>query len=324
MKVSQIVAAWNEFFFKPQSPLPMAVFRILYALLILGMLLFQLGPDFGFWYGPHGIVAVESVRSFFWQNFPLFDFMTFAGSNGTAYLGFFWLAVTAAVCLLVGFGTRYSALFVFLALQSMHQHDPFNTNGGDCYLRLCAFYLCFSQAGQALSVDRWWNEKYHPERCKDEYWPWAQRLLQIQIAIVYWQTSLVKLSGEQWINGSAIYYATRLEDLYHFPLPFLYDSIFACQLLTWFTLIVEISMWTLVWVKEFRYWVLLAAVCLHLGIDYSINLPFFEWAFMATFVCFIEPSDLSMWWQYAVVRFNAMTRNKKRDATVTAPAADSA
>lgn len=291
MKLEQITQAWNEFFFQPQSPLPFAVFRILYGLLVLQCFVIQLLPDFAFWYGPNGIITARSAMQHFWLQ-PIFDFLSLAGDSQLAMSIFLGCAILAAISLTVGFATRYSALFVFLSLVSLHSHNPMNINGGDCFLRIAGFYLAMSYAGEALSVDRWLKKKFHPDECKEKYWPWAQRMFQIQIAIVYWQTSVSKLAGSQWVDGQAVYYATRLEDMYRFPIPFILDNLTTIQLLTWSTLFIEVALWTLIWVKELRYWVLLAGLCLHLGIDATINLPLFEWAFICSYAVFIEPDDM--------------------------------
>lgn len=49
----------------------------------------------------------------------------------------------------------------------------------------------------------------------------------------------------------------------------------------------------LIWWKPARYyWVLLAGLALHLGIEYFMNLPMFEWNFMFTYLLFIDPQDM--------------------------------
>jgi uncharacterized membrane protein YphA (DoxX/SURF4 family) len=291
MKVETILKGWNEFFFKPQSPLPFAVFRILYGLLILQILLVQLWPDRMFWYGADGVLDTQAVLRFFWQQ-PVFDLFNITGDGAGGVTLIFCVSVLAALFVTIGLGTRYSAWLLFMCLATLHMHNPTNLNGGDCFLRITAFYLALSNAGEALSVDRLLKRKFAPESLKEECWPWAQRLFQIQVALVYWQTSVAKLSGEQWINGTAVWSAVRLEDMYRLPIPFIFDNLLVCQLLTWGTLIIEVSLWTLIWVKELRYWVLLAGLALHLGIDLAISLPIFEWAFICAYVTFIDPQDL--------------------------------
>jgi hypothetical protein len=52
-------------------------------------------------------------------------------------------------------------------------------------------------------------------------------------------------------------------------------------------------MWTLVWFKEVRYYVLLAAVVFHLGLDWSMNIPQFQFIMITALITFVDPSDLS-------------------------------
>jgi hypothetical protein len=92
MTLAKLVAAWNDFFFKPVSPLPYAVFRILYGFLMLQLLFIQLLPDFEFWYGEQAIISVNAVTKYFWHH-PIFDFMALTGNDPTGLHIFF--AVTA-------------------------------------------------------------------------------------------------------------------------------------------------------------------------------------------------------------------------------------
>jgi hypothetical protein len=75
--------------------------------------------------------------------------------------------------------------------------------------------------------------------------------------------------------------------------PYFFDSILTIKLLTWGTLVTEFSLWALIWFKELRYWVILAGLFLHLGIEWAMNLPMFEWLFVVSFLNFIYPEDLS-------------------------------
>lgn len=305
MRISQLLTWWDEFFFKPQSPLPMAVFRILYGTLLLTVLLIQFGPDLDFWYGPNGIMPGDAARLFF-QRQPTFNMFAVFGHDANLMHIYFGSLIVAALFLTLGLATRYSALYCFFALISLHNQNPFNINGGDNFLRIVPLYLSMSQCGEMLSLDAIIKRRWFPTEIKQVYWPWAQRLLQIQIAIVYWQTSVAKLSGAQWIDGTAVYYAARLQDMSGYPIPFIFDNQITVALLTWSALVIELSMWTLIWIKECRYWVLLAAFMLHFGIDISINLPVFEWLFICSYVCFIEPSDLQRVLDFVVLRVKTL------------------
>jgi hypothetical protein len=130
-------------------------------------------------------------------------------------------------------------------------------------------------------------------------------MIQVQLALVYWQTFCCKMAGAQWLDGTAVYYATRLDDMIRFPAPFISDNMFVLKTLDYFTLVIEFAAWTAIWVKEIRYYVLVGLLCLHLGIDYLINLPVFEWAFIVTLVTFIEPTDLEYVFQWLRAKIGA-------------------
>src|SRR5207245_637495 len=101
--------------------------------------------------------------------------------------------------------------------------------------------LMFAPTDAAISVDRLlriWRGKegLESQRC----WPLAQRMLQIQTALVYISAFAWKSIGLEWINGTALYYTTRLVEFQRFPLPTLENGV-VLRLLTWSTLFVEFA-----------------------------------------------------------------------------------
>jgi hypothetical protein len=63
---------------------------------------------------------------------------------------------------------------------------------------------------------------------------------------------------------------------------------------TWFTLIIEFFGFTLIFVKECKYFVVIGLIALHLGIEYMINLPVFEWAFIFALFTFVESNHVQI------------------------------
>ena len=45
-------------------------------------------------------------------------------------------------------------------------------------------------------------------------------------------------------------------------------------------------------VRPLRYPLLVLGLLLHLGIEYSLNIPMFEWDVLTAYVLFIDPADL--------------------------------
>ncbi len=285
--------SWRQFWFRDSSCVPISLFRILLGLLILQMLLVHTANAWLDWYGVHSVASFSAVRQYYWHSEPRFDLFLLLPESDFYRQAFMYFFVLVTCFLTIGLFTRVSAILVFLCLLSLHHHQPYNINGGDTILRLTSMSLCFSNAGRAISIDRLIDRFQHIEPLSVICSPWAQRLIQVQVAIAYWNSFSCKISGAQWLDGTAVYYATRLDDLIRLTPPLLLNSLFFCKLLSWTTIIIEGSMFIFVWFKELRYFILTMCLLLHLGIDFSINLPVFEWAFMASFVTFVYPEDLS-------------------------------
>lgn len=297
-----LATAWNSFWFAPQSPTPVALYRIVLGLLALQEVTIHLSHDWQVYYGQHGLIPVQSIVAHWWMLDPQFDLMLLLPQTDSWRMAFFSFYSVALALMILGLFTRVSTIVVFFCLLSIDRHFPFNLNGGDCFMRIAMFLLCFSSAGDAFSLDnviRGWKTDWRTAGFAHKpSSPWAQRLIQIQLAVAYFVTECWKLSGRPWQDGSAVYYATRMEEFIKFHMPFFLDNKFCIRILTWFTLVIEGALPTLIWFKRFRYWVIAGGILLHIGIDYCINLPIFEWVFMATYITYFYPEDMALSWDW--------------------------
>jgi hypothetical protein len=161
-----------------------------------------------------------------------------------------------------------------------------------------AFYLMLVPTGAALSLDRW-------RRARDRFWefparaPWALRLIQIQISVVYVTSVWSKMQGDTWNSGTAVYYAIGVQDVQRFPVPsFVLHNVLIINLLTYGTLALEASIAVLVWNKKARPYVLLMGVALHLAMDYALLITFFSYIVIVSYTAFVSPQ-----WVEARVRW---------------------
>jgi tetratricopeptide (TPR) repeat protein len=282
---------WDEFWFQPTSPSPVCAFRIIYGLLVLATAAL-LAPDLLNWFGPHGITSISAAK--LWEGGPRFSLLFLLPNTNSSVIALFSLLIIAALCLTLGFRTRLSAAVLFVCLVSFDHRNPIILNSGDTLLRLFALLLAFSPAGYDFSIDRWLAQRRAkaPLAVPDAA-PWVQRLMQLQLAAVYFQAFWSKIAGDTWSDGTALYYTSRLLDFQRLPIPFVFDNLWTIKLLTWSSLGIECALWTLIWWKPFRYYVLVAGVLLHLGIDWSMNLPIFEYLMIASYLLFIDPKDIN-------------------------------
>jgi hypothetical protein len=178
-----------------------------------------------------------------------------------------------------------------------------------------AFYLALAPAGTALSVDRW-------RSARDRFWefplraPWALRLMQIQLCFIYITGLWIKVQGTTWNNGTAVSYAMRLGDVSRFSPPgFITHSLFLSNLMTFGTLVIELSIPILVWVPRMRRWILLAGVLLHTGIGITIRVGFFSIAMLTLYLSFLDPA----WAEAKILSLRAAWLERRR-ARAGAPA----
>jgi len=301
MSVKGAVKAWNQFFFAPVSPLPIAVFRILFALLVIADLVL-LSPDWLAWFGQDGWVSMATVRKLEpGVRINLFALMP-AGDLWPEVL--FWVFLAFALFLLMGFMTRASSIAVFICLASIQQRNPYIIHPGDTFMRVAGFFLMFAPAGAAFSLDRLIRirrGREGPEIAPRS--PWAQRMIQFELAFAYLTACWWKTMGSDWVDGTAVYYVWHLDQFRRFPVPAFLQNMIAVRIESWLTMSIEFSLGVFVWFKELRYAVLLLGLLLHLSIEYSMNVPLFEWALLSAYVLFIDPDDLQRAMRWVRARF---------------------
>jgi hypothetical protein len=180
---------------------------------------------------------------------------------------------------------------VYVLVMSFEYRDPWVFNSGDILIRVEALILALSPCGAALSLDR--------RRSTSTFWsaqiraPWAIRLLQIQLSLIYLATVRAKMDGNAWPQGTAVSYALRLQDMLILPTPqWVTTNALLMNVATWGTLALELSIGILVWNKRFRPWVLAAGVVMHSLIMITIAVGFFAPAMFVLYLAFIPPETL--------------------------------
>ncbi len=304
MSFRDLLQAWQNFWFKPQSPLAVSLFRILFGLVMLTHICTQYWQDFHTFFGPNPMIPYDDYIAYWWKKELGINLFEFVPAQDFWHICILVLTAIFTAMMTIGLFTRFSTFLSYLLFCSLDHQYPFFCNAGDNMERLALFLLFFSRAGDGLSLDSfiknrskdWRKAVFNPPSSS----PWAQRMLQMQLAIAYFSTGLLKINSEYWFSGNGCYIATRLMDFAKFQIPVLLDHRIPLYILCVFAGAVELALGTLIWIKELRYWVILSGVMLHLGIDWLLNIPIFEFVFMSMYVLFVDPEDLQklgIWFQ---------------------------
>ena len=294
---------WDGFFFAPQSPLPIALFRIFYGSCV-AVTIVLLHSDWLNWYGVHSWVSLPVMRQVE-PGIRLNLFMVMP-QDDRWIAAFFWVCLGCALLLTAGLWTRVSSVAVFLCLTSMQQRNLFILHGGDVFLRVAGFFLMFAPAGAALSVDRRIGVRRGVElpEIKPRA-PWAQRMIQVEVALMYLTSFWWKMKGHTWLDGTALYYVLHLRALARFPLPGWIQSAVVLKAGCWFTLALEFSLGVGIWFRRLRYPLLLLGLMFHLAIEYALNLPMFSWDVLSAYILFVYPQDFMRWWDAGMLKVRA-------------------
>jgi Vitamin K-dependent gamma-carboxylase len=276
-----VTGAWERFLFRPVSVAPLVLVRIAYGFLLI-VWTAALAPDLTTFFSTSGVLpSAGHGAAGAWSLFALTD------SPWALWAG--WaLLLCAAGALLVGWRTNVAALLAFVLITSFERRNYAVFNAGDGLVRMLALYLALSHAGAAVSLDS--------RRAGRSRWeiveraPWALRLMQMQLSLIYVAAVADKLGGTTWRHGTALAYALQLDDLHRFPLP----GAFSTQpvlvgLLTFGTLAVESAMAVCVWIPRVRLPVMIAGIALHVGIAYAMRVGFFSAMMLTFYLAFVPP-----------------------------------
>jgi hypothetical protein len=110
------------------------------------------------------------------------------------------LGMASALLMAIGWQARFSACITWLVWVSLWNRNPLLLDGDDAVLKVMCFYLILSPCGNAWSIDAYLYKK--PQRVV----VWPLRLMQFQIALLYFVSGWVKFHSQEWLDGKELQY----------------------------------------------------------------------------------------------------------------------
>jgi len=300
---NKLLISWDKFFFEPSPTVSIALFRICWSFLIAIYFLLDL-QNINEFYGPHALISLQTVK----EQFPFAHLNIFHSFKSSYEMVYALMTVygISILCAFFGFYTRTSLVVMFICMTSIHQRNIWLLSSSELLLRTITIYLVCSPCGHALSIDSLLGRKFKSFKRPRDWAPWALRLIQIQISVVYLWTVWHKLKGNDWFDGSAVYYATRLESMKSFYFSPMLDSKLFLKLATWGTLVTEVALGTLIWVKEFRKPLIVIGIAFHLGIELTMSIPFFEIIMISLLMLYLTPLEVRVFSQSVIGKLSGM------------------
>jgi hypothetical protein len=283
--------AWNRFWFNPISARPLGAFRIVFGLVMLANLAIQ-AFDLDYWLTSAGMLLSSEAREvagelryslLFWMDDPLSVRI--------------FVAVTAvlAVLLTLGWHTRVVSVLFYLAALSIHHRNILTVSGADTLVVIMSFYVMLAPTGAAYSLDARRAARRRGDAdapAEPLIVPWALRLIQLHLCLIYFDTAVLKCNGATWLNGTALHYVIHNTEVGRFHLSALTDYPVLINLMTVGGLLIEFALAFLLWFRPTRVWTMFAGLSLHIGILFLVNIPIFGELMTACYLTFLDPDQL--------------------------------
>jgi hypothetical protein len=282
------VRAWNVFWFGPISAKPLGAFRIVFGLTALANLAL-LSVDIDYWFTGIGLLQ---GREAYLISGPWRPTLLAWVQDPVSVRLYFAATAIVAVLLTLGWRTRLTSVLFYLMMLSIHHRNSLTNSGADTLLVILAFYLMLSPCGAALSIDAFHAARRRGTLAEPLIVPWAQRLIQLQICLIYFDTAILKCNGSAWLNGTALHYVLYNTEIGRFRLDFLTQYPLAINLATYAGLFTEFTLVFLLWFRATRRWAILAGLALHIGILFVVNIPIFGELTTACYLTFLAPDEL--------------------------------
>lgn len=314
------VRAWNTFWFRPVSARPLGAFRVVIGLLVLVHLAF-LTVDLDYWLTDRGLLQGGEARALAG---PLRPSPLQWVQDPVSVRGFVAASAAVATLFTLGWHTRVMGVLLYLALLSLH-HRSIPTNcGPDNLLLILIFYLMLSPCGASYSFDARRVARRRGTPAEPLIVPWAQRLIQLHLCMIYLNTAILKCNGSSWLGGTALHYVLNNPEVGRFNFSFLTAYPAFVNLLTHGGLLVEFALAFLLWNRAARPWAAAAGVALHGGVLLIVNVPLFGELMTACYLTFLTPGELESFLRALNPRLWFRSRNRTARPPVWHGRADAA
>ncbi|MCI0507732.1 MAG: DCC1-like thiol-disulfide oxidoreductase family protein [Gammaproteobacteria bacterium] len=296
-----IKETWFTIWFQDKNTIPLEVVRSGLGFLMFFNYVMFTPADIIALYDESGILNRAVVPEM--NQFTSFSFFIYFDAPWQL-LTFHYVFVALCFCLFVGWKTRWVKWLVLIGHISYFNRNEFLYYGVDTVLIALLLILCIAPIGSALSLDRASQVRKHKKEHGLESRPdlpasrrgfACQRLMQIQMAVIYFSAGIEKLYGGMWWSGIAPWVALNNNETAFFPMDLLADQFWIVNLMAFGTIFIEVSYPFLIWSFKTRPYFLVAALLLHISIAVMMGMYYFAAVMIFGHLAFMRRH----WYAYA-------------------------
>lgn len=282
------------------SLMSFSILRIIYGIALLFILLPSWRDRALLWGHASFWVDPEASR----RGYDTFDLLFPKDAPGLFDLAYI-ATIGLTIVFILGWRTRFVTPVLLIMYVSLQSNNGYVLNGGDTLMRITLIFLIFVNLSGRLSLDarrhaRRANQGRAPRTMVPAYVSNALHngalvLCAFQIMVVYATSGVWKLLGDEWLDGTALFYALRIDIFMTYPVlnELLWQSSLVMYVATF------IALWTqtlfpllIVW-RPTRRFAVITLMFMHLGIAVLLGLWPFSLAMIALDMLFIRDESWS-------------------------------
>jgi len=200
----------------------------------------------------------------------------------------FGALVAVFVALTIGFRSDVAVMLGFIGLVAQDHWNHLPLSSAHQVMIVLLFCLMWAETGGVWSADAYLaGAAAKGGAARAPAWPLM--LMRCQIAIIYGSTGLWKLAYPVWRDGSAVHWALSLNVFHRVPWPVPASAAPFVAMLTWGTVLFELSFPVLVLFRRTRSLALAGGIALHLGLFAALELGPFSLIMIASYLAFLDP-----------------------------------
>lgn len=281
----------DTFFFAPEVPYGLALLRIVFPIVLMGMVLPR-WPVVRELFSTDGATAQISNGYGYYNMLPEF--------SGTVAVALYAIMLFALICTSIGWYTRVSliisaVLFTYFTMldyvSSMTKYTVIATH--------VLTILSLSGCGSLWSVDAWLAGR------KRQSWPgepaiayarfpaWPRRLVQLFIGVVYFGAAITKMHTPLFFTGDMLQYWMQTHINFKHPIGE-YISMYPILLVAfaYITIVWEVMFIFLCWKGQWRSLILPVGIMFHFMTTLTLGLLMFPMVCYCTYLAFMDEDDV--------------------------------
>lgn len=296
--------AWSLLWFQSTTTMPLEIARIGVGGALLLHYSVAIPHLFEFWSDSGFMPLAVALEQESWA-FSLFFYF----SAPWQLVVFHALFLFACAAFMVGWRTSWVKWIVYIGKISYEARNTILPYGADLVLCCLLIIFCFAPVGRAMSLDRVRAVRAAKRQKLDAILPpytspWAGagiRLMQIQMAVLFFYTGVSKIKWDEWRDGDAVWLVFITNEYYNaFILDLLARQYWLSNVATYATILIEIAYPFLIWQRRTRPYLLAAAIVLHLHFAIFLALIYFAFVSIMGHMSFVRPEwlhRLGAWWK---------------------------